>query len=161
MTLKLLPHLGADGRDGHVQGVHGLDLGCLKSCASRQPGSPVFHNRYIAFSSSFSLRSHRSQGIRTARSQSRYELSTRLDASSQFAARRGMSAQWPQMWLPGGMRTLARSLRKVCGVDHGCCVFGLPSNASGISCYEALALRCTAGRTDVKAGRSVVVSNRR
>ena len=41
VTLELLPHLGANGRHGHVQGVHGLDLGCLESCASRQPGSPV------------------------------------------------------------------------------------------------------------------------
>lgn len=54
VALELLPHLGADGRDGHVQGVHGLDLGCLESCASRQPSSPVFHyDRHIAFSSSF------------------------------------------------------------------------------------------------------------
>ena len=38
VALELLPHLGANGRDGHVQGVHGLDLGSLESCASRQPG---------------------------------------------------------------------------------------------------------------------------
>ena len=62
----------------------------------------------------------------------------------------------------GCLRTLARSLRKVCGVDHGCCVFGLPSNASGISCYEALALRCALlDEPTLRAGRSVVVSNRR
>ena len=30
VALELLPHLGANGRDGHVQGVHGLDLGCLE-----------------------------------------------------------------------------------------------------------------------------------
>lgn len=29
VALKLLPHLGADGGDGHVEGVHGLDLGGL------------------------------------------------------------------------------------------------------------------------------------
>ena len=29
VALELLPHLGANGGDGHVQGVHGLDLGCL------------------------------------------------------------------------------------------------------------------------------------
>ena len=29
VTLKLLPHLGADGGDGHVEGVHGLNLGGL------------------------------------------------------------------------------------------------------------------------------------
>ena len=44
VALELLPHLGADGRDGDVQGVHGLNLGSLESCASRQPGSPVSHN---------------------------------------------------------------------------------------------------------------------
>lgn len=29
VALELLPHLCANGGDGHVQGVHGLDLGCL------------------------------------------------------------------------------------------------------------------------------------
>ena len=29
VALEFLPHLGANGGDGHVQGVHGLDLGCL------------------------------------------------------------------------------------------------------------------------------------
>ena len=44
VTLELLPHLGADSRDGHVQGVHGLDLGSLYSCAIRQSTKLVFHN---------------------------------------------------------------------------------------------------------------------
>ena len=47
VALELLPHLGANGRDGHVQGVHGLDLGCLESCASRQPSSHVFRSLRI------------------------------------------------------------------------------------------------------------------
>ena len=62
--------------------------GAWMSCASRQPGSPVFHIWWSSFSSSCSFIPRRSQGVRTARSQSRYELSTRFDASSQFAARR-------------------------------------------------------------------------
>lgn len=96
VALELLPHLGADGRNRHVQGVHGLDLGCLDvmrlasarlSCYST---SDMLNSS--ALSRSFAPRSP--QGIRTARSQSRYELSTRFDASSQFAARRGVSVQW-------------------------------------------------------------------
>jgi hypothetical protein len=55
VALELLPHLGANGRDGHVQGVHGLDLGCLELCAIRQPGTSVAHGPQISFSSSFSL----------------------------------------------------------------------------------------------------------
>lgn len=31
VTLELLPHLGANGGDGDVEGVHGLDLGGLSS----------------------------------------------------------------------------------------------------------------------------------
>lgn len=52
VALELLPHLGANGRDWHVQGVHGLDLGCLESCASRQPSSHVFRSLRIFLSSS-------------------------------------------------------------------------------------------------------------
>lgn len=35
VALELLSHLGANGGDGHVQGVHGLDLGGLVVRASR------------------------------------------------------------------------------------------------------------------------------
>ena len=31
VALELLPHLGANGGDGDVEGVHGLDLGGLSS----------------------------------------------------------------------------------------------------------------------------------
>jgi hypothetical protein len=55
VALELLPHLGANGRDGHVQGVHGLDLGCLELCAARQPGILVAHIPPISSSGSSSL----------------------------------------------------------------------------------------------------------
>jgi hypothetical protein len=55
VALELLPHLGANGRDGHVQGVHGLDLGCLELCAVRQPGIPVAHSSRLSSSSSSNL----------------------------------------------------------------------------------------------------------
>jgi hypothetical protein len=76
--------------------------GAWMSCASRQPGSPVvpYSTNWIPPALSRLLLVG-SQGIRTARSQSRYELSTRFDASSQFAARRGVSAQWPHMSIVG------------------------------------------------------------
>jgi hypothetical protein len=55
VALELLPHLCANGRDGHVQGVHGLDLGCLELCAARQPDIPVAHSKQHSSSSSSTL----------------------------------------------------------------------------------------------------------
>lgn len=39
VALELLPHLGPDGGNGHVEGVHGLDLGGLVFAPSRQHDS--------------------------------------------------------------------------------------------------------------------------
>lgn len=44
VALEFLPHLGADSRDGHVEGVHGLDLGSLDSCTIGQSTNPVYHD---------------------------------------------------------------------------------------------------------------------
>ena len=161
VALKLLPHLGADGRDGHVQGVHGLDLGCLKSCASRQPGTPVFHIRQVAFSISFSFAALESQGVRTARSQSRYDLSTRCDASSQFAAKRGMSAQWPRTLIVGVfVHWRVRCARYVGLIMVAVCLACPPMPPVSRAMKHS---RCAAllDEPTLRAGRSVVVSNRR
>ena len=56
------------------------------------------------------------------------------------------------------LRTLARSLRKVCGVDHGCCVLACPPMPLSISCSSHS--RCAARRSTLRAGGSVAVSNR-
>jgi hypothetical protein len=37
VSFKLLPYLGADARDWHIKGVHGLDFGSLGS--NRQLGT--------------------------------------------------------------------------------------------------------------------------
>jgi hypothetical protein len=162
VALELLPHLGADGRDGHVQGVHGLDLGCLKSCASRQPGSPVYHVWRVLFSSSFSFTLRGPQGIRTARSQSRYELSTRFDASSQFAARGVVSAQWPHMSIvETSVHWRVRCARYVGLIMVAVCVACPPMPPVSRAMKHS---RCAALLLDeptLRAGRSVVVSNRR
>jgi hypothetical protein len=140
VALELLPHLGANGRDGHVQGVHGLDLGCLELCAARQPGIPVAHSSQLSSSSSSTLLFRQFRGVRTARSQSRYDLSTRCPASSQLAASKLVSFV-ASVRVGDSLRTLARSLRKVCRVDHDCCAW------PALRCLrylvlEALALCC-------------------
>ena len=86
VALELLPHLGADSRDRHVQGVHGLDLGSLDSCAIGQPNNPLCHCLANWFSELFFSSLCEVQDVRTARSQSRYDLITRCDASSQLTA---------------------------------------------------------------------------
>jgi hypothetical protein len=90
------------------------------------------------------------QGVRTARSQSRYDLSTRCPASSQLAASKLVSFV-ASLRIGENLRTLARSLRKVCRVDHDCCVW------PALQCLrylvlKALALCCSV--LDVRGGMS-------
>jgi hypothetical protein len=74
VTLELLPHLGTNGGNGDVEGVHGLDLGGLSSRLalvwlswSRTRFSFLVSN----IPQALSFRLSRVQGNRTARSQSR------------------------------------------------------------------------------------------
>jgi hypothetical protein len=75
VTLELLPHLGANGGDGDVEGVHGLDLGGLNSRLAlvwqSWPLALILSVLNSSVLQLFLFRSSQIRGNRTARSQSR------------------------------------------------------------------------------------------
>jgi hypothetical protein len=75
VTLELLPHLGANGGDGDVEGVHGLDLGGLSSRLAlvwqSWPLALILSVLNSSVLQLFLFRSSQIRGNRTARSQSR------------------------------------------------------------------------------------------
>lgn len=126
-------------------------LSCYSAfCASRSPALPR----------SFAPR--RSQGVRTARSQSRYELSTRCDASSQFTARRSMSVQWPRMRLGVfSVHWRVRCARYVGLIMVAVCLACPPMPPVSRAMKHSRCVGLLLDEPTLRAGRSVVVSNRR